>query len=175
MAPGAGQHTCPVHPAGAGEHDLTVAGSLVSFIPAKAREHGLSQAAAHRPRRFIPKAGNTGCWPLAAGLRRLVHPRERGEHFCDPDRFIPRRRTASIPASAGNTLRCGALCPPIRFIPASAGNTSSSAGAFKWGTTGSSREQAGITRRSGGMPGRWDLHQAGSSCERGGTLGDPSS
>ena len=76
-----------------------------------------------RRQRFIPaSAGNTGS---AGGVDRLfpVHPRERGEHLPGP--AVAGREVGSSPRARG-TRQCPNLrvCDQ-RFIPASAGNTTS--------------------------------------------------
>ncbi len=117
-APGA------VHPRERGEHSSsrTTSKNITGSSP---RARGTRQRRRwHRVHvRFIPaSAGNTR--PRRQSRRdSTVHPRERGEHR--------RRITAgargcgSSPRARGTLHRCAAISARSRFIPASAGNTSS--------------------------------------------------
>ena len=112
----------PVHPRSRGEH-------LKHPFSARARV-GSSPLARGTPLRaveccgllrFIPaRAGNTG-----SACRRApkvsVHPRSRGEH--PPDHLPSSRESGSSPLARGTRDLSPPGCPPVRFIPARAGNT----------------------------------------------------
>ena len=74
--------------------------------------------------RFIPaRAGNTQ-WRPPFRVRSTVHPRSRGEHWHQA--ALRRRPAGSSPLARGTRRQAALRTPAMRFIPARAGNTSSS-------------------------------------------------
>ena len=117
----------PVHPRSRGEH-VPGRGRAQVFGGSSPLARG-TQRAALAPRgvrRFIPaRAGNT----LATGFGHRVqpvHPRSRGEHHGAPP--AGRDPDGSSPLARGTRRGRHAVLPPVRFIPARAGNTASSPG-----------------------------------------------
>ena len=113
-----------VHPRERGEHTLRLDNcTMVGGSSPRARgTHQRPRLQGSQPR-FIPaSAGNTAC-RLGSAHTTPVHPRERGEHI------IPARDNArgngSSPRARGTRKEGGAIPRPMRFIPASAGNTRS--------------------------------------------------
>ena len=114
-----------VHPRAGGEHSQTAScrrqssGSSPRWrgTPPILQQDGLG-------RRFIPAlAGNTSRHPVP-GSRRTVHPRAGGEHLA-VDNAV-RLATGSSPRWRGTRLTQHTAAPRRRFIPALAGNTSTS-------------------------------------------------
>ena len=112
----------PVHPRSRGEHLEYVAGPLPY--------HGsspLARGTHHRPEvrldgvRFIPaRAGNTRS-RRGARSPSPVHPRSRGEHT--EAQRDSRDESGSSPLARGTLVDRAGRQPPLRFIPARAGNT----------------------------------------------------
>ena len=122
MAPVDILHLAPVHPRERGEHISTSASSNANN-GSSPRARGTQPATGHHrsPSRFIPaSAGNT--WAdKAAQIKGSVHPRERGEHMSANMKqsiFL-----GSSPRARGTRDAERAAWKSIRFIPASAGNT----------------------------------------------------
>ena len=115
--------TCTVHPRSRGEH----VGCDLSGIPA----HGSSPLARGTPsgwstartsRRFIPaRAGNTR-GPETGRRKCPVHPRSRGEHLEESEITIG--VNGSSPLARGTRSALAHNADHCRFIPARAGNTS---------------------------------------------------
>ncbi len=71
--------------------------------------------------RFIPASAGNRPRPLATRANSPVHPRERGEQ--DADTSAIRSAAGSSPRARGTADNALAACKPVRFIPASAGNS----------------------------------------------------
>ena len=117
----------PVHPRSRGEHSLPPRPAIraVGSSPL-ARGTRLPDRGGEQPRRFIPaRAGNTwpGSPPTTPGT---VHPRSRGEHRLPP--ACGPVRDGSSPLARGTRILTQNEGRRKRFIPARAGNTTSSAG-----------------------------------------------
>ena len=113
----------PVHPRERGEHTSTSPASNCA-TGSSPRARGTPAGPHHGvvPARFIPaSAGNTSGHP-GCGIWCAVHPRERGEHSRHPGAL--NRITGSSPRARGTRHRRLRRVSGLRFIPASAGNTS---------------------------------------------------
>ena len=120
----------PVHPRERGEHAVAAMEMLgASGSSPRARGTRKDRRGIRGVNRFIPaSAGNTDRRP-GAGIYDAVHPRERGEHVASLKPCPP--SAGSSPRARGTHVAAGADAHRLRFIPASAGNTSSR----YWGTT----------------------------------------
>ena len=114
-----------VHPRLRGEHQIALGmacRSAGSSPPARGTR--IVQVGQRFPPRFIPAcAGNTWA-PCFVSGNRAVHPRLRGEH---PEQiWLDNGRAGSSPPARGTPMKgfCAGYLP--RFIPACAGNTSTS-------------------------------------------------
>ncbi len=112
-----------VHPRERGEHgpDYATDDPLSGSSP-RARGTRSPHRQTDRPPRFIPASAGNTWYSLRAMAMWSVHPRERGEHRTR--RPVYSSHNGSSPRARG-TLQEGATGPDfVRFIPASAGNTS---------------------------------------------------
>ena len=125
--PGRGRVRPPVsavHPRERGEHSpihrffINVSGSSPR---ARGTRPGDRRAEAYG--RFIPASAGNTCCAMASTARLTVHPRERGEHRRQAVPGV--QLCGSSPRARGTPLRDGDGHSGARFIPASAGNTSS--------------------------------------------------
>ncbi len=112
----------PVHPRVRGEHVLNAHRQLrqsgSSPRPRGTRSFGVDKPRVHR---FIPaSAGNTRS-ASATAPQSPVHPRVRGEHFRIGRDTVT--GDGSSPRPRGTQATQAAWHDPVRFIPASAGNT----------------------------------------------------
>ena len=112
----------PVHPRSRGEHPSGAGRAGPGFGSSPlARGTRPWRLCEDQARRFIPaRAGNTSrrsCPPPAS----TVHPRSRGEHAQDHTFRDP--VVGSSPLARGTRHRSSRRSPPVRFIPARAGNT----------------------------------------------------
>ena len=113
-----------VHPRGRGEH-IPSSFALRSMIGSSPRARGTRAQDVHLHDlfRFIPAgAGNTRC-VTRISCRIMVHPRGRGEHVDNHQRTA--RNTGSSPRARGTHRARRHPHRGRRFIPAGAGNTSS--------------------------------------------------
>ncbi len=111
-----------VHPRERGEHPTRCLAQHILHGSSPRARGTLQSRNTHGPgNRFIPaSAGNTaGC--TYGQQRRTVHPRERGEHSIPSIPGI--RPTGSSPRARGTLTVRPWSRSPVRFIPASAGNT----------------------------------------------------
>ena len=115
----------PVHPRSRGEHRRLNAG-----VPSSIGSSPLARGTPHRHgrrcdgARFIPaRAGNTSHRRRARSLD-TVHPRSRGEHVATGD--TAQAGDGSSPLARGTHRGRRSARPGERFIPARAGNTSTS-------------------------------------------------
>ena len=121
-APASARPTPPVHPRTCGEHvfQLGEAGFANGSSPhVRGTRYGDSRRALRR--RFIPaRAGNTTA-RRPARRATTVHPRTCGEHDQSVD--AAGSYAGSSPHVRGTPHQHGRQRPPLRFIPARAGNT----------------------------------------------------
>ena len=114
--------TSPVHPRERGEHllDGVEVGRRAGSSPRARGTRWGGPCRSARPR-FIPaSAGNT--WGRRRDRSaRPVHPRQRGEH--PPRPMLSPASPGSSPRARGTPCRLSGALGPVRFIPASAGNT----------------------------------------------------
>ncbi len=111
-----------VHPRVCGEHRQSgpIGASGCGSSPRVRGTPAQRQTRVH-PYRFIPACAGNTCRPQQPCMRRSVHPRVCGEHFCS-------RRRKRFSVGSSPRVR-GTLCSEIytsrtpRFIPACAGNT----------------------------------------------------
>ena len=115
-----------VHPRERGEH-LGAERCRIGADGSSPRARGTHQAGRYQPaeERFIPaSAGNTSPTPTRT-TPATVHPRERGEHLPPCQKVPP--ASGSSPRARGTLRLLVADFHVARFIPASAGNTTSHA------------------------------------------------
>ena len=130
--PASAGNTCPaprttrvrsVHPRERGEHTSANAAMCCGY-GSSPRARGTPGAALQYQavHRFIPaSAGNTSA-ASASAAPSAVHPRERGEHATAASTMLS--LPGSSPRARGTRPPRGAVFLALRFIPASAGNTS---------------------------------------------------
>ena len=111
-----------VHPRSRGEHSLDITELYhANGSSPLARGTPVLPDAEQPPNRFIPaRAGNTKDDTITC-RRATVHPRSRGEHPESSQGSC--RRPGSSPLARGTQLSRLRHPPPLRFIPARAGNT----------------------------------------------------
>ncbi|SLO12708.1 Domain of uncharacterised function (DUF2825) [Klebsiella pneumoniae] len=121
----------PVYPRWRGEHlDTSRRPQISRGLSPLARGTHLIVVVVDLPERFIPAgAGNTAVSTVCAAMI-AVYPRWRGEHSVAA--LYSCRSIGLSPLARGTLDNCLHLSPPMRFIPAGAGNTSD-------GTPGKSR------------------------------------
>ena len=114
--------SCTAHPRSRGEHflaDSTLCNGCGSSPLARGTLSELPYGI-FRIRLIPARAGNT--WRFAArGKPRAAHPRSRGEHGCAVNKLECMR--GSSPLARGTPLMRSIITPPLRLIPARAGNT----------------------------------------------------
>ena len=118
----------PVHPRERGEQTsaFMMAGTPYGSSP-RARGTDLIGVMACYPGRFIPASAGNRCWPFSLANIPTVHPRERGEQVLSA--AVPWAGGGSSPRARGTGPGFFHELGPLRFIPASAGNSS-----LIWGT-----------------------------------------
>ena len=114
-----------VHPRRRGEHlnRVQYAAAVHGSSPQARGTRDARHIVVHS-RRFIPAGAGNTCSPVSRNVRRSVHPRRRGEHPCSSaDRP---RVSGSSPQARGTPGHSQTGTQIHRFIPAGAGNTTSS-------------------------------------------------
>ena len=115
-------HGHAVHPRERGEHVLNTAqGAGVAGSSPRARGTRVVGQLGRSKRRFIPASAGNTTTARASETARAVHPRERGEHSLALTVTVS--HTGSSPRARGTPGAGGPLPVLLRFIPASAGNT----------------------------------------------------
>ena len=157
---------CPVHPRERGEH-LTSSAPVLSSVGSSPRARGTPtiSRAQNESARFIPASAGNTTTIASRMMPPSVHPRERGEHgfmHCHaPSTGGSSPRARGTPEARANGIKSA------RFIPASAGNTSTT-GLMRSASTVHPRERgehpnrlvipfcaAGSSPRARGTHDRW--------------------
>jgi len=114
-----------VHPRMRGEHNQRPHAMRLQFGSSPhARGTRPRSPKAQQAHRFIPACAGNTVHSSTAGAWHPVHPRMRGEHSCMPS--LNRPRAGSSPHARGTRAKQWRKPGWPRFIPACAGNTSSS-------------------------------------------------
>ena len=110
-----------VHPRACGERCHAVQG-VKTWTGSSPRLRGTADrlAPCHTLRRFIPAPAGNGGMRIASSVYRTVHPRACGER--DIEQIAGALRDGSSPRLRGTVGQLKLFDPPIRFIPAPAGN-----------------------------------------------------